>query len=307
MDKQERIDWLKERKTYIGGSDIGCFLGLSKYKTALDIYLDKTTDRIDETTNEPAYWGNVLEDVVAQEYSKVTGQKIYEPEGLIRHPEHSFLAVNIDRWVESKDGTRHILECKTASLMKAKEWGEQGTDQIPKSYLYQVAYYAAICNVDKVDIAVLIGGQEFRTYQYIKNIDLERKLVKAVCAFWNNYVVKKKAPEPSTLSNMVTLYPNSNGSSIEADSSLLKDVESLKNIKRQETLMAEEKNILETKIKSYIGENESLIKENGDVVATWRNSKSRKVLDTKKLELENLSIYQKYLTEKSGSRSFLLK
>ena len=72
MNKDERKAWLQERKTYIGGSDLGCILGLSKYKSALDIYLDKTTDIIDETTSEAAHWGNVLEDVVAQEYSRIT-------------------------------------------------------------------------------------------------------------------------------------------------------------------------------------------------------------------------------------------
>lgn len=45
--------------------------------------------------------------------------------------------------------------------------GEVGTDQIPEVYKYQqVAYYAAITGVSRVDIAVLIGGQDFRIYQY---------------------------------------------------------------------------------------------------------------------------------------------
>ena len=307
MNKEEREAWLQERKTYIGGSDLGCILGLSKYKSALDIYLDKTTDIIDQTTSEAAYWGNVLEDVVAREYSRITDQKTYEADGLIRHSEHSFLAVNIDRWVDGDNGTRHVLECKTAGLMKAKEWGEQGTDQIPASYLYQVAYYSAICNVEKVDIAVLIGGQEFRIYTYIKDVDLEKKLIQAACAFWHNYVVLGIAPEASNSSDVAILYPNSNGSTIEADASLLKEVENLKEIKMQERIIAAQKIALETKIKSSIGENEALITPDGEILATWKNTKVRKVFDTKKLELEKAIIYQQYITEKPGSRAFLLK
>ena len=38
---------------------------------------------------------------------------------------------------------------------RRKDWGEEGTDQIPESYLLQVAYYASICDVAKVDIAVI--------------------------------------------------------------------------------------------------------------------------------------------------------
>ena len=41
MNQEQRIEWLRERKTYIGGSDIGCILGLSRFKNPLDIFLDK--------------------------------------------------------------------------------------------------------------------------------------------------------------------------------------------------------------------------------------------------------------------------
>jgi len=262
---------------------------------------------IEDSTSESAYWGNELEDVVAKEYAKRTGLEVKEPKGLIRHPEHSFIACNIDRWVESKDGTKHILECKTANQMKASEWGEQGTDQIPISYLYQVAYYAAICNVEKVDIAVLIGGQEFRMYTYNKDVELEQKLITAACAFWNNYVAKGMAPEASSAGDVAHQFPKSNGSTIEANESILKEVEVLKEVKAQEKILVAEKVALETKIKSCIGNNEALITKDGELLATWKSSKSRQVLDTKQLQVEHLGIYQKYLTERVGSRAFLLK
>lgn len=304
---KKHIKWLEERRSYIGGSDIGCILGLSTFKSALDIYLSKTTDVIDEATSEAAHWGNVLEDVVAKEYSQRTGQAVEESQGLIRHKEHSFIACNIDRWVEASDGTKHILECKTASLMKAKEWGEQGTDQIPTNYLYQVAYYAVICNVERVDISVLIGGQEFRMYTYFKNKELEQKLLLAACVFWNNYVIKGITPKANSAGDVASLYPSSNGSTIEADESMLKEVEVLKKIKAQEKILVAAKAALETKIKSCIGEHEALITKDGELLATWKSGKTRRVFDAKTLELENAAIYQKYLTERAGSRAFLLK
>ena len=38
-----REEWLRERKTYLGGSDLGSIIGANKYKTALDVYLEKTS------------------------------------------------------------------------------------------------------------------------------------------------------------------------------------------------------------------------------------------------------------------------
>lgn len=303
----DRKKWFKERKTYLGGSDIGCILGLNKYRSALDIYLSKTTDVNEEATSEAAHWGNVLEDVIAQEYSRRTGYNVYESQGVIRHPQYSFIGANIDRWVDGSDGKKHILECKTAGFLKSKEWGEQGTDQIPTTYLYQVAYYAAICNVEKVDVAVLIGGQEFRIYTYKKNIEIENKLILAACAFWNNYVAKGIAPETSSVGDINNLYPESNGRVIEADDQILHEIEDLKTLKIQEKEIAKLKIDKEAKIKSCMGDNEAIINQDGELLATWKNGKARKVLDVKRLQAEYQNLCQQYLMEKMGNRTLLIK
>jgi putative phage-type endonuclease len=307
MTEEEKKLWLAERRTYIGGSDIGCILGLSKYKSALDIYLSKTSDINDEATSEAAHWGNLLEDVIASEYAARSGNVVTRASGLLRHKEHSFIACNIDRWVTARDGTKYVLECKTAGFLKAREWGEVGSDQIPENYLMQVAYYSAICNVEKVDIAVLIGGQELRIYTYVKNEELENKLILAACAFWNNYVLKGIAPSASFSGDINNLYPKSNGSVIGADRETILEVEALKQLKEQEKMLITQKVSLESKIKACIGEHEGLIDEDGKLLVTWRNGAPRQVLDTKKLEVENANIYQQYLTTKESGRMFLLK
>ena len=134
----DRTKWLEARKTYIGRSDLGAIVGVSRYKTALDVYLEKTSELSEEVNNDATYWGNVLEEVVAQEYSKRTNLPLKTETTLLRHKEHEFLGANIDRWVGSKE---YVLECKTASFMMARDWGEEGTDQIPESYIVQVAHY----------------------------------------------------------------------------------------------------------------------------------------------------------------------
>lgn len=306
MKTLKRLEWLRERKSYIGGSDIGCILGLSPYKSALDVFLEKTTDAIDESLSEAAYWGIACEDLVAQEYAKRTGLKVEKPAGLFRHPEHKFLAANIDRWVVGGDQT-FVLECKTAGFHKGREWGEEGTNQIPQLYLCQVAYYAAICDVPKVDIAVLIGGQSFRMYTYLRDREFEVKLIRAACAFWNNYVLKGVAPSAINSADITTLYPKSNGLSVQADREVVADVEELKSIKVQERVLATSKGMLEAKIKNCIGENEILVDGAGEVLATWKSGQVRQVLDSCRLQKEHGGIYQQYLVEKEAPRTFLIK
>ena len=301
MNRQE---WLKERKNYLGGSDIGAICGINKYKTALDVYMDKTSDEIKEVNNNYTHWGNILENVVANEYARVTGNKVVEPIGTIYHPEYSFLAANIDRFVNGGD---YILECKTVSNFAASDWGQEGTDEIPESYKCQVAYYAGIADVSKVDIAVLIGGNDFRIYRYMRDRKLESQLFQIAINFWNKHIIPRKAPEARNANDLDILYQESNGSQIEVCDSVLRDIQRLKELKAQAESIEYEAKGLKENIKKYMKDNELLVDASGNEFATWKTQKARMSLDTKALQLEHQDIYQQYLYECKAPRVLRLK
>lgn len=130
-------EWLEDRKKGIGGSDVGTILGLNKWKSPYQLWLEKTGQVVlEESGSEPAYWGNVLEEVVAKEFQERTGKKVRRRNQVFEHPLHPFLRANIDRDVV---GENAILECKTANQFLGKEWeGEElvrhpdGRMEIPK-------------------------------------------------------------------------------------------------------------------------------------------------------------------------------
>ena len=300
--------WLKERKTYIGGSDLGSILGINNFRTELDVYFEKTTEGIvEDNVGDAAYWGTILEDVVAAEYAKRTGFKIEKPAGLIRHSEYPFIACNLDYWVIDDQGNSHILECKTANQMKVTCWGEEGTNQIPESYLHQIAYYAAITGATRVDIAVLIGGQDFRIYRYDKDEVMESKLIRVAKKFWNNHVLAGIPPKPRTQEDAAKLYPKANGLEVRADDIVLTKVQVLQDLKAREKTLAEEIKELQLYIKNYMQDGELLVGEEGRCYATWKNSKGRASLDTNKLKSEYSDIYQECLKESGSYRVFTLK
>ena len=304
MNKEK---WLEERKTYVGGSDLGSILGINNFRTALDVYIEKTAEGIvEDTAGEAAYWGTVLEDVVAGEYAKRTRLDIRTGPGLIRHSEYPFIACNIDYWVFDK-GNRHILECKTANQMKVSCWGEEGTNQIPESYLYQVAYYAAITGAIRVDIAVLIGGQDFRIYRYDKDEAMENKLLMVAKKFWNNHVMVGDPPKPKNDKDVAKLYPKANGLEVRADDTILEKVCVLQDLKAREKTLVEEIKDLQLCIKDYMQDGELLVGAEGKCYATWKNSEGRQSVDSKKLKSEYSDIYQKCLKQSDGYRVFTLK
>lgn len=306
---QNREEWLRERKTYIGGSDIAAIMGLSTFRTAVDIYLDKITPEVinekkDEDIAKAAHWGTLLEEIIASEYSKVKGVSVRVQDGPIRHPRFNFLAANIDRWAD--DG-KYILECKTAHFMKKHEWEEETTDQIPEGYLVQAAYYSAICNVPKVDIAVLIGGQDFRIYTYEKDEEFENKLIKLAYNFWNEYVVPRKSPPAKTLYDAGILYPTSNGTRVIADTEIIDKVMHLKQLKMQEDVLSEEIKQVQLSIKNYMQDNEILTDTGDNALVTWKSSKPRKVFDAAELKKEHEEIYIRYVKEINPVRPFIIK
>jgi putative phage-type endonuclease len=305
---QDRKEWLKERKTYIGGSDLGAILGINDRHTELDIYFEKTAEGIiEKETSEAAYWGIILEPVVAEDYAKRTGFKIEKPVGLIRHKEFPFIACNLDYWVIDDEGNSHILECKTANQMKVTCWGEEGTNQIPESYLYQVAYYAAITGAARVDIAVLIGGQDFRIYRYDKDEVIESKLLRVAKKFWNNHVLAGVPPKPKNDKDAAKLYPKANGLEVRASDEILEKVCVLQDLKAREKTLAEEIKELQLYIKDYMQDGELLVGEEGHCYATWKNTVGRTSVDTKKLKDKYTDIYQECLKTNNGYRVFSLK
>ena len=299
-----REEWLLMRKTYLGGSDLGAVIGVNKYKTALDVYLEKTSEHSPETSNDATYWGNVLEDVVAQEYSKRMNLPVEVETKLLRHPEHEFLAANIDRWVDSK---RYVLECKTAGFMMSKEWGEEGSDSIPESYLILSAWYAAICDVPKVDIAVLIGGQDFRIYTYQRNKEFEDKLIKIACNFWHNHVEKRIPPKCSNLADTFNLFPHGNHKELTASENITQKIYELKKLKEQESDTQTAIDKLKVEIQEFMQDYDILLDNNGCVVATWKNTAPRSFFDAKRLKEECQDIYLKYVNYTKQSRMFLIK
>src|SRR5690606_3541619 len=95
-----RDEWLHARAKGIGGSDASVILGLNKWKTPFELWLEKTGQVIPESSqSEAAYWGTVMEDIVAKEFETRTGKKVRRRNATFQHPKYPFLIANVDRLV----------------------------------------------------------------------------------------------------------------------------------------------------------------------------------------------------------------
>ena len=87
-----REDWLAVRKGGIGSSDAAAAVGLNPYKSQLELWLEKTgrdgsLPKLDPHDEEsPAYWGNILEPIVAAHYTKRSGYRVRRINAVLQHP-----------------------------------------------------------------------------------------------------------------------------------------------------------------------------------------------------------------------------
>lgn len=127
-------DFAQFRTKSLGGSDIGAILGLSRFKTPVDVWLEKTGQVQDQASSLPLRFGQYAEDFIAQEYSLQTQQTLAHHEAAFTHSKYTFLTGHIDRFIltgdqplfntEGKLQAQKILECKTANPFSQHEWGD---------------------------------------------------------------------------------------------------------------------------------------------------------------------------------------
>ena len=298
----DKLQWLKERQCGIGGSDVGAILGVNKYKTPFEVYLEKT-EPITEVgeQSESAYWGDQFEEVVAKEFEKRTGKKVRRDRKHYKHKEYSFMVANIDRKVV---GENAILECKTANQYLANEWQD---DEVPASYLLQVQHYLFVTGAEVGYIAVLIGGQKFVWKEVQRDEELIEVIIEAEKEFWK--MVQDKTPPALDGSSAAEKYLKERYKEAEEDKSIELGFEYKDKIKTYLDMKVQLKNFetqvkeLENQIKFEIGNAEYAHAPGYSL--SWKNV-SRAKVDSKKLKSEYPEIYDKVIKE-SKSRRFSIK
>ena len=186
----DKTKWLKYRKKGIGGSDAGAVCGLNPYRTAMQVYYDKTSNDVEEIDNEAMRQGREFEDYVARRFTEETGKKVRRANAMFYDEKNPFMLADVDRMVVGENAG---LECKTASPYMSDKWQD---GKIPFSYQIQCYHYMSICNTDSWYIAVLIYGREFKFYKLERDEDMIADLIHIEKEFWENHVLKRQLPDP---------------------------------------------------------------------------------------------------------------
>ena len=323
-------DFTVDRTKYIGGSDIGAILGLSRFRTPLEVWMEKTGKEFKKQDSLPLRFGSFAEGFVASEYSRATGFELLHDESTYIHPQHSYMSAHIDRFVLSNGlsdalGNKladdlgnqlsnnsplppsRILECKTANPFSSGDWGEVGSDQVPMSYLCQCIWYMAITGIDRTDLAVLFGNSDFRIYEIARDKELEELVLAKASTFWNDYVLKDIPPPASNEADCQALFSKGDATKkVQATEETLELTKRLHALNGEIAVREEELSTIKQNIMSQMGEAEQLTYQ-GRTLATWKAPKPSFRLDSKRLELEHPELASNYKIPVQNSRRLVIK
>lgn len=262
---------LLRRQSGIGGSDAAAIVGLDPYRQPADVWAEKVLGTRDETIGdrEAVRWGNILEAPIADEWARRHKVKIQQVNDTLFTPEAPHRIAHIDRRVlNSKQG----LEVKARGYFASSDYGPSGTDQVKETDIIQCQHYMGVTGWGIWHMAVLVGGQELRSYVIPRDQGLIDSLFAAEDQFWS-CVLRETLPainyeHPSTRALLGRLYPGTNGATVQLPDRAIAIKAELDQLKQIQGAAKKRVSALENEIRDLLGESAVGLLPNGE--GGWR-------------------------------------
>lgn len=180
----------------IGASEISAVAGLNPYASPWDIWLRKTGQAPDVERTPQIEWGHRLEPAIRQAYADQTNATIYVPPSSLFHAETSWARATPDGIVckdavyegLDRNNWEAIVQCKNVGTWVEKAWSDT-----PPSYVQlQEQWELYVTGLSRADVAVLIGGSDFRIYTVHRDDKMIADLVTIASEFWRH--VEERTP-----------------------------------------------------------------------------------------------------------------
>lgn len=246
---QKREEFLADRQTYLGATDIAAILGVDPYKTALDVYNEKLGLVPSFAGNKQTERGQKLEDVAAKEYTEETGRKVHKRQTELIHPEYDFIRGHIDRRVV---GDKRPVEIKCPSRGMFHKIKREG---LPDSWILQMQTYLGLDGSPVGDFAPFCADAwEILPFEVVAEPGVYEQIVHVAVAFWTENVLRRVPPKPVTADRPLIEFAKVGGDiAVREDAGFLQAAELLQEAKQLERDGKELLDIAKQQIKLAVG------------------------------------------------------
>ena len=287
---ETRDEWLQARRLGIGGSDIGALLGLSQFKSPLQVFYEKTEGSTQEV-NEAMEIGSAIEPWICEQWRRsLPGipTPVLTDLVMIQSNTFPFLIHSPDAiWLDPDFLPLAGVEIK--NIRSDANW-----DPLPEFYMAQVQHGLLCSGLDRWIVVALVAGQKLITREIEPDKEFQGRIALEAEKFWSDHVLKNVPPEPDG-SEMDSNVLNRRWEVSQDEIALVPNY--LLSDMRQWTKKLEvaKKGLAKTEqiIKFRMGSKEHAVTENGERLATWKTG-TRTAVDVKRLRELAPEVAKKY-------------
>lgn len=250
IPSDDRAAWLANRKQDVTASEIAALFGSHPYRTAYQVFADKTGAGVDIGDNAAMRRGRILEPAVAEAWFEERGERLLKCHAYLRSPEHRIGA--------TPDYARlcgEPVEMKTVAPEKWDEWKEAP----PIAYQLQALVQAMLMDAPRAWIAVMVDNRakDFRVFEVPRHPAAEAKIIANVAAFWRA-VAAGEPPAPDYARDgaaIAAMFPRDNGEVLDlsADNRLPEMLARRAELKAQISAAEAEAEAIDAELKDKIG------------------------------------------------------
>lgn len=294
------------RGHFLGGSDIAGVLGLQPpaWRTAVQIWERKGTEEVlpyDITPKEQRKVlarGQIVEPLVAKMLEILHGITGATKGNRYIDASYPIFAAEIDmeiafkhvahlfdgRWDSDMVDEDEIVnvEIKTVHPFAAKEWGEEGTEEVPIHYAAQILWGLGVTGRKFAICAALFGADDLVLYPIVRDEETVRSMRDKAWSFWNDHVVPGIPPAPSTLKDCGLLWPSDDGSQVKASEEIRAACVTLNSLTQSRLSYEKGEEGIQLLIREYMKNGSSLVID--DVEIATLKEQSTQSVDAAKLK-----------------------
>jgi len=175
--EQGSLAWKQFRKEHIGSSDIAAIMGVSPYKTAYHLWLEKTGRKEEDASNYFMLMGKAKEEDARPLYSDITGNLIIPSIKL--YDEWEIAMASLDGI--SIDGDI-ICEIKCPSDKKYESYFDEG---IPEHIEAQIQWQLMITSAKKCDYFVYLDHDTYHLEEVFPDPGYQKHMLEEASDFWD--------------------------------------------------------------------------------------------------------------------------
>lgn len=174
-------------------------MGVDPYRTAYDVWLDKTGQLTDLESNPAMEAGQRFESALI-EFARDELGPIKANVRRVDNKHH--LAANTDGMMIE---TGEPVEGKTSGLIAplGPEWGDPGSDHLPEQHIIQAHVHLTCISANGGDVPAachvptFLGGRGFVMFKVKADLELIGMIREAALKFWTDHVKTERPPEQS--------------------------------------------------------------------------------------------------------------